>query len=419
MHMWVGRCEGWVYKYTKMRKYMIHIGLLLVGGVLGWVFREIFFTQDNTQAEKHAAYEEVWTCSMDPEIRQSMPGNCPICGMSLTLITYEAPHLDQHMISMKKHAINFANIQTFTIQDSTQSVHDMTLFGKIMPHEKTYMLQPAFFSGRVERLYIHSVGEEVRKGQLLATIYSAALYTAQQELLTSWAMKELQPQLYQAARNKLRFMKITDHQIDTIEKSGIIQENIPVYATVSGTVLEKLVEVGDPIQVGQALLKVADLSTVWATFEIYESQLPYLQVGQSIEVTSVGYPNSVYQSKISLIDPMFNSQTRTLKVKAALPNPNKLWKLNMFIQGKYQVLEGASVRVPATAVLWTGKRSIVYVKTRSNPASFRHQSIILGKRIDDDFIVLSGLKVGDEVVIHGTFLVDAAAQLQGKHSMIQ
>src|SRR5690606_39727163 len=123
-------------------------------------------------------------------------------------------------------------------------------------------------SGRIERINIGFTGEEVRKGQLLATIYSPELYAAQQELITAVTIKESQPALYKAVRNKLKLWKLTESQIDQIETSGKILENFPVFATVSGTVTEKLVAQGDYIKQGQPLLKIANLNTVWANFDV-------------------------------------------------------------------------------------------------------------------------------------------------------
>src|SRR5690606_5920179 len=131
----------------------------------------------------------------------------------------------------------------------------------------------SYFAGRIERLNVSFTGEEVHKGQLLATIYSPELYAAQQELITAASLKQSQPALYKAVRNKLKLWKISENQINQIETSAKVLENFPVYATVSGTVTEKLAEQGDYIKQGQPLLKIANLNTVWANFDVYEHQI--------------------------------------------------------------------------------------------------------------------------------------------------
>jgi Cu(I)/Ag(I) efflux system membrane fusion protein len=282
-------------------------------------------------------------------------------------------------------------------------------------------VQVSYFSGRIETLAIGFIGEEVFKGQLLATMYSPELYAAQQELITALSLKDTQPALYKAVRTKLKLWKLSESQINKIEMSGKIQENFPVYATVSGTVSEKLAAEGAAIKKGQPLFKIANLESVWASFDVYENQINRFKKGQEITITTNAAPNNLYKSKVAFIDPVLNTGTRTVTLRAVLPNKKGMFKPGMFVEGQIKVKNsGISevITIPSSAILWTGKRSIVYLKPTLNVPVFEMLEITLGTKNGATYEVLSGLKNGDEIVTNGTFTVDAAAQLQGKKSMM-
>lgn len=177
---------------------------------------------------------------MHPQIMQPEPGDCPICGMDLIPAETGADGLAMNEIKMTENAMALANIQT-TIVGNVSGTDENTiqLSGKIMANEEANAVQASYFEGRIEKLNVNFTGEEVRRGQLLATIYAPTLVAAQQELLTAANMKESQPALYKAVRNKLKLWKLSESQINQIESSGKVRENFPIYATVSGTVSQK------------------------------------------------------------------------------------------------------------------------------------------------------------------------------------
>ena len=358
---------------------------------------------------------------MHPQIMQPEPGDCPICGMDLIPAESGADGLNANEIKMTDNAMALANIQTSLVGKGQMGNNSLKLSGKIKANEESNAVQVTYFGGRIEKLYVNSTGERVGAGQRLATIYSPELVAAQQELLTASSLKESQPELYKAVRNKLKLWKLSEKQINAIETAGKVQENFPVFATVSGTVTMKTVEEGDYLKQGQPLYKIANLNTVWAEFDAYENQIASLKEGQTIKVTTNAYRNEVFDAKVSFIDPLLNSATRTVVVRAVLQNKKDLFKPGMFVEG---IIEGTqtstenTVSVPSTAVMWTGERSVVYVKTNPNEAIFEMREVLLGNANGDSYTILQGLKNGDEVVTNGTFTVDAAAQLQGKKSMM-
>lgn len=405
-----------------MKKYRFYLGTLLVGLFLGWlVFGNLSSTNTVHEHIEIADKNERWTCSMHPQILSEAPGDCPICGMDLIPAETHAEGLLADQFKLTANAMALANIQTSIVGSGKAEDNEIQLSGKIAENEATNVVQVSYFSGRIETLAIGFIGEEVFKGQLLATMYSPELYAAQQELITAISLKDTQPALYKAVRTKLKLWKLSESQINKIEMSGKIQENFPVYATVSGTVSEKLVAEGAAIKKGQPLFKIANLETVWASFDVYENQINRFKKGQEITITANAAPNNLYKSKVAFIDPILNTSTRTVTLRAVLPNKEGMFKPGMFVEGEIKTINSKAtevIAIPSSAVLWTGKRSVVYLKATINESVFEIRKITLGNKNGSTYEVLSGLKNGDEIVTNGTFTVDAAAQLQGKKSMM-
>lgn len=405
-----------------MKKYLIYSVILVVGIVLGW----LFFGQSSTtetvhQHDKVSETKQLWTCSMHPQILQPEPGDCPICGMELIPADSGADGLHPNQFKLTEDAMALANIQTTVVGDNATDANVITLSGKIAENETSNQVQVTYFSGRIEHLKVNYTGETVRKGQLLATVYSPELYAAQQELITAARLKASQPELYNAVRNKLKLWKLSEQQINQIESSGKVKENVPVYATVSGVVTEKLVEQGDYVAKGQPLFKIANLNTVWANFDVYENQLGAFKKGQAVSITTNAYPGKTFKGTVAFIEPVLNAQTRTVTLRVVLSNTDGLFKPGMFVKGKIKTQTSPTSKplsIPASAVLWTGERSVVYVKTNPSAPVFEMKEVSLGNKMGDTYQVLDGLNAGDEVVANGTFTVDAAAQLQGKKSMM-
>tara|TARA_B100000949_G_scaffold126322_1_gene111656 strand:- start:4 stop:1740 length:1737 start_codon:yes stop_codon:yes gene_type:complete len=415
-----------------MKKNILYIAIAVIIGLgAGWL---IFGNSSDNAANKDTSdmsdhdhsgesAEQMWTCSMHPQIMQSEAGDCPICGMDLIPAEAGAEGLAANEIKMTENAMALANIQTTIVGNAEASDDDgmISLSGKIAANEENNTVQASYFKGRIERLNVNYEGQQVNRGQLLATIYAPDLVAAQQELITAASLKESQPALYKAVRNKLKNWKLSDTQINAIEESGTVRENFPIYATVSGTVSEVMAAQGDYVNQGQPIVKLSNLNSVWAEFDAYENQIAQFNIGQKINITTNAYPNKEFEGTISFIDPILNNATRTITVRATLQNKNDLFKPGMFVTGKVkgatQTMEN-TLTVPASAVLWTGERSLVYVKTNPNEPVFEMHEVTLGNRSGETYQVSAGLNNGDEIVTNGTFTVDAAAQLQGKKSMM-
>ncbi|WP_341200451.1 efflux RND transporter periplasmic adaptor subunit [Croceibacter atlanticus] len=417
-----------------MNKNILYIAIAVIIGLgAGWLIfgngssdtmanKDISDMSDQHDHSSESA-DQMWTCSMHPQIMQPEAGDCPICGMDLIPAEAGAEGLAANEIKMTENAMALANIQTTIVGNAETSDDDgmISLSGKIAANEENNTVQSSYFKGRIERLNVNYEGQQVNRGQLLATIYAPDLVAAQQELITAASLKASQPALYKAVRNKLKNWKLSDTQINAIEESGTVRENFPIYATVSGTVSEVMAAQGDYVNQGEPIVKLSNLNSVWAEFDAYENQIAQFNVGQKINITTNAYPNKEFEGTISFIDPILNNTTRTVTVRATLQNRDDLFKPGMFVTGKVkgatQTMEN-TLSVPASAVLWTGERSLVYVKTNPNEPVFEMREVTLGNRSGDNYQVSAGLNNGDEIVTNGTFTVDAAAQLQGKKSMM-
>ena len=405
-----------------MKKYIIYIVVLIVGILLG----SLLFGGSSKEVTDHnhdanSETNQIWTCSMHPQIKQPEPGDCPICGMDLIPAESSSEGLLAEQFKLSENAMALANIQTSIVGKGMVEGNTIKLSGKIAENEDANAVQVSYFAGRIERLNVSFTGEEVRKGQLLATLYSPELYAAQQELITASSIKESQPALYKAVRNKLKLWKLSESQINQIEDTQNVKENVPVYATVSGTVTEKLVEQGDYIKQGQPLLKIANLNTVWGNFDVYENQIDRFKKGQDVLITTNAYPNREFKGKVDFIDPVLNTKTRTVTLRVVLNNTDDVFKPGMFVSAIIVGMKNKNkdvLTIPTSAVLWTGERSVVYLKTNPEQTVFEMRDVMLGNQIDDEYEVLEGLFVGNEIVTNGAFTVDAAAQLQGKKSMM-
>ncbi|HLV41956.1 MAG TPA: efflux RND transporter periplasmic adaptor subunit, partial [Brumimicrobium sp.] len=275
---------------------------------------------------------------------------------------------------------------------------------------------------RIEKLTVNFTGEAVQRGQVLAYIYSPELVAAQEELFEAKKIKEEQPSLYKAAKKKLQNWKLTQKQIDQIIKIGEIQEQFPILADVSGIVTKKNINLGDYIKKGESLYEIADISTVWVLFDVYESDIPWVKKGDKVEFTVRSLPNETFNGEVSFIDPVINSKTRVASARVIIKNPGKRLKPDMFVRGivKSELEQQEKVIiVPKSAVMWTGERSLVYVKNKSSDqVSFIMRKVTLGPSLGDSYIIKDGLEVGEEIATNGTFSIDAAAQLAGKPSMM-
>lgn len=397
--------------------------VLGIGLFLGWI---IFggksepvngHENHNHEMESSEAEPTIWTCSMHPQIKQPNPGDCPICGMDLIPLEKSGGNTSPAVVELNETAIQLANIQTTKIERG-RATKEILLNGKVQVDERRIRSQAIHFDARIEKLMVNFEGERVVQGQILAKVYAPMLVSAQQELLQALKTKDSYPELVEAAEKKLKFWKLNQEQINSIKTSGKVQEYFDIKADVSGFVIKRNVAEGSYAKAGSILFEITDLNQVWVVFDAYEKDLAFISKGENIEFTVSAFPGKIFNAKVTYIDPVIDPKKRTLSVRTEFNNQNQLLKPEMFANGIVYSEIGKmkdELIVPKSAVMWTGKRSIAYVKV---DGGFEMREIELGESLGDFYIVAEGLNEGDEVVSKGTFTIDAAAQLNNKYSMM-
>lgn len=401
---------------------------ILVGLLAGFAFGKLLLgnATKETQAHEHseAAHAEktIYTCSMHPQIRQEEPGNCPICGMELIpLASLEKTETSNpNAIELSESAAKLAEIETQKVSYG-KAQKTTYLLGKISADERTMAKITARFGGRIEKLFVNFTGQEVKKGEKLATLYSPELIAAQRELIEALNYKSSNPKLYAAARSKLLLWGLTEAQIDHIETQKQAQLYFNILAPIEGTVLRRNVSEGEYIKEGSSLMQLADLNHIWVLFDAYEPDLPWIHKGDTVQFNLSAQAGKTYSGKIDFIDPVIDPKTRVAQLRISLSNPGNL-KPGMFVNGVLQSTlkkDTPELLIPKTSVLWTGKRSLVYVKdSLAKTPTFIGKIITLGPQVGEYYVVEQGLEQGEEVATHGVFKIDASAQLAGNFSMM-
>lgn len=401
---------------------IIALFMLLLGGAFGWFFAQKQSEVTTATTGGSVGGSTTYTCAMHPQIRQNEPGICPICEMDLTPLK-DTNDDNPYVLQMTENAVKLAGIQTVTVgEGSTAAGKTLRLSGKIQADERRAAGQTAHVSGRIERLYVTFTGERVGKGQKLADIYAPELITAQRELLEAIKLKDISPGLAEAARNKLRLLKINDQTITDIEASGKVREIFTVYADEVGIVTERRVSVGDYVRTGQTMFNLVNLKRLWVLFDAYEEDLAQVNIGDKVRFSTPALPGDTFNVNINFIDPVLNSATRTASLRGEIINRGQKLKPGMLVTGSLRntnKAEKSALTVPKSAVLWTGKRSVVYTQIPdAEVPTYEFKEIEIGESRGDNYLILSGLEPGDAVVTYGAFTLDAAAQLSNRASMM-
>ncbi len=335
----------------------IAVIVALTGGVvLGFVL----FGAGAVSSTKHV--EEVWTCPMHPQIRQPNPGKCPLCGMDLVKAGSEES--GSRIMSLSPESVALARVETAPVERRFV-VKRLRLVGAVDFDETRVRTVAARVPGRLERLFVDYTGIPVRKGDHLVSVFSPELETAQQELIEarhrvqragerSDFLRDSDRRAYEGAREKLREWGMTEAQIDALEKAGEAQDRIQIDSPIGGIVTEKLVHEGDYVKTGTPLFRVAELDRVWVKIDAYEQDLPWIRYGQLVSVTAEAWPGDVFTGRIAFIDPVLNRTTRTVDVRINVDNPDGRLKPGMFVRSVVESRLAAYGRVidPLLAGKW-------------------------------------------------------------------
>lgn len=373
---------------------------------------------------KQDSVSSVWACPMHPDVRQYEPGKCSRCNMNLVPLTQlgeQSEVIDTIGVFMTPQAMELSDIHTSVVTRKNPE-KEIRLYGKIQADDRLIHNQTANISGRIENLMVYSTGEFIRKGQTLALIYSPELVAAQQALLLAAQTKSTNSGVYLAAREKLYKWQLTDEQIDAIEKKDRIRTNTELVSSVSGVVTARRVNSGEYVAKGDVLYQISDISKVWAVFNAYENDLPFLNVGDQISFTLKTEPRANFTGKIMYMDPVLDPKTKISKVRVEMDNSSGIMRPDMFVSGLVQANVSEyrdKLIIPELAVLWSGKSSRVYVKvgkTSSDELIFKLREVQLGPMLGSSYVVMNGLNEGDEIVTQGAFNVETAAKNQREES---
>lgn len=366
-----------------------------------------------------------YTCSMHPQIRFSDPNErCPICGMALIPVAAEDGHTasgEQVELRLSPRAAALLQTAVMPVRQAASSQH-LSLPGTLVADQSRVQTISAWTSGRIEQAYVNRTAQQVQAGEPMLEIFSPELIVIQQELLQA---KQLSARsslpagsTLDGARRRLRLLGVPSAQIEHILQREQLQDTVTVSAPVSGIVTEKFVNQGAYVSTGQPLFTVLALDKLWLELAAFESQLPLLQVGQQVEVSVKALPGETLSGRIELIEPELNIANRNARVRVLLANPDGRLKPGMLAQASIQAEVKASLLVPASAVLFTGKQSLVYVQPDPAEPRYEPRQVELGLRLGEEYQLLSGVSAGELVVTQGAFRLDSELQIRGLPSML-
>jgi RND family efflux transporter MFP subunit len=372
-----------------------------------------------------------WYDPMHPAYRSDKPGTAPDCGM--TLVPKYAD--DQDMAKMPVGTIvipedkqKLAGVRT-TVVERKSLVREIRTTAQIVPDETRISHVHVKVAGYIDQVFVDYVGQLVKKGQPLFTLYSPDLVSTQEEYLIAKRgdatlgtapFKEVSlgaQSLLDSARKRLKLWDISDEQIKELDQTGKVSRDLTFYSPVTGFVMDRKAFPQTSVTPDTELYTVADLSTVWANADIFEYEVPFVRVGQHVSFTLSYYPGKTYTGEISYIYPTVDPQARTVRVRVQIPNPEFALKPQMFADAQLQVNYGTKVLVPQEAVLDAGTTQQVFVV--HSGGVFEPRKVTLGPIIDGNVAVLSGLKPGEIVVSSGNFLVDSESRLKTSIGSVQ
>ncbi|MDY7092807.1 MAG: efflux RND transporter periplasmic adaptor subunit [Acidobacteriota bacterium] len=387
------------------------------------------------EGHDHAMGEELWTCPMHPNILEEEPGSCPICGMDLVPVEASAPMEDPGStgsdgMAMEATEVRIDPVMVQTMNVRTETVRREELAQRIrtvgyLEYDQDRMVTVTTkYRGWIENVYVHYLGEEVRRGQPMFEIYAPELVQTQRELLSalefarrmdgaSEGARQRAQALVEAARQRLAYWDVTDSQLERLESSGEVFRTLTVYAPASGVVMKTLPGLeGMAVQPGMELFHLADLSTLWLSVELYEDQVAWVREGTEAEITLTYFPGETFTGRVQLVAPEMSAETRTLPVRLAIPNREGRLRPGMFATVRFAQRDEAAqppLTVSSQAVLRDGRRSLVVLALGGG--RFLPREVTLGRESEGRVEVLAGLEAGEEVVTSAQFLLDSESSL--------
>jgi Cu(I)/Ag(I) efflux system membrane fusion protein len=364
-----------------------------------------------------AAGDEIahYTCSMHPSVRNPGPGTCPMCAMALAPVFQR--ELDSGEIVLD--AGRRQQIGVTTARAERRPFAGPVRASGMVTYDQSRLTDVTLRAGGwIDELYADRIGQRVKEGEPLFTLYSPDLFEVQQKYVE--ALEKLENArklrsrlsadfLLEMRRQRLRLADLGPDEIERLDDRGLPVELVSILAPASGHVIEKNVVAGAAVSPGTRLLRIAGLDRVWVEAEVYESELPSLQVGDRATVTLRYLPGREFHGRIAFVYPWLDSATRTGRVRIELPNPNLVLKPAMYAEVVFERDLGERLAVPQGAVLYAGDRDFVFLDL--GDGRLRPQAVTVGGHSGEWVEILDGIGEGDVLVTSGNFLVAAEARL--------
>ncbi len=348
--------------------------------------------------------------AMHPWIKSDKPGRCTICGMQLTPVYEGDQGLDAsgggNLVALTQSQIQVLHVETAEarLQPLTRTLR---VAGMIDDNASRHRILSAYIDGRVDKLHVNFMGAEVSEGQPLAEFYSPNLLQAEREY------RQLSGELKKNTGLRLRQMGLSPAQIEALDKKPDDALTSQILSPASGTVVGQSVYEGQYVTAGEKLFEIADFSTMWFQFRAYEQDMPWIELGQGVTITTPSLPGKAFEGKVTFIDPNFDEATRSTQVRVELANPlingRRVLLHRLYADGALKVDSPAVLTVPRSAVIETGPVAVVYVD--QGGGAYARTEIKAGRHGDKLLEVLAGLHAGERVVTNGNLLIDGQAEM--------
>ena len=486
-----------IKNYLKSKKHLVVVLAAVIAGIgVGYALKDGHSGSTRTEGHQqqlndllrpaeqgHAALLEseiqkadtVYICPMNCVPPMEKPGKCPVCGMDLVAVSaQEHRHEeDRPRVKLADEVVKAAGIQVAPVERKAVTA-EIRLFGKIEYDPVHQYKVTAFAPGVIDSIYVKRAGQMVRAGDPLFDMHSSELFVLEQDLFE--VLKEFPDVVdYRPARGlvykrqmkpprrqfnipkageapeevveakqaafeklgqiqrKMGLLGLTKENIERIMARGLPSGISTVITPTTGIVLEQSAFKGAYVNTGDAVFTIANPQYVWAKFDAYASDFPWIKLGQEAEFRSDAYPGEIFKGKVIYLDPYFDEKTRTFKVGVLCTDHGGKLKPAMLVRGAiYATLSsgyGVDVSrskeqktmlvIPDTAPLITGKRAVVYVELPGKPGTYEGREVLLGPRAEGYYVVREGLQEGEKVVVNGNFKIDSAIQILAKASMME
>lgn len=364
-----------------------------------------------------------WTCSMHPQIKVPEFGQCPLCFMDLIPLD-QKKMLPSNIIELENKLIKSAGILTYPIQKKKDR-KNLSLYGKVVLKPSNKFRVTAWVAGRIDKLFISSVGEFVKKGQALYEIYSPILISAHQELIQALNLvKKAEPDSshfkslavnVQAIRQKLQFLGLSESEINRLENTKELIKHITFYAQRSGIIRHVALKEGEYVKEGESVLLIADMSQLWVEASVYENDVQALKGSIQSLILLDSNPQNEILAELIRIDPFVNPITRASRAIFSIDNSKGLFFEGGFARVQVVTNSQLGFLIPHSAPLFIGHNAVIFTR-RGN--QFKSTIVRIIEKTESYYRIIGNVKEGDEVVVKGTFKLDSEFQLQAKDSMM-